>query len=172
MKAFEKVCAFADLIATIITEIMIIFLTLLIGGNVFARFILNSPITWQYEATLVCMAWIVFIGMSITFRNDEHMRLTFVSNALPEKIRPVFIVILDMVVLFFLVYGGYLSISVVQNAMKTTYQTIPVSRGLFYMPFPIGCVFSVLHIINNSYKRIKGIPILPAPADETQEGGN
>ncbi len=154
MKAFDKFCVLLDKIASVITMSFMIFLTVLIGVNVVMRFIFNSPIAWQYEATLVCMSWVVFIGMSIAFRNEEHMRLTFVSNALPEKFQPVWIVIMDAFVLIFLVYGGYCSISVVQNAMPTLYQTIPVSRGLFYMPFPIGCLFSVCHIINNSYKRL------------------
>lgn len=103
--------------------------------------------------------------MSITFRKDEHMRLTFVANALPEKFRPIWIAIMDLFVLAFLIVGGICSISVVKNAMPTIYQTIPVSRGLFYMPFPIGCALSVIHIINNSIKRLKGIPINPTAAE-------
>lgn len=165
MKALDTFCGLIDRIASAVTAVLMIFLTLLIGFNVISRFVLNSPIAWQYEATLVCLSWVVFVGMSITFRNDEHMRLTFVSNALPEKLQPIWIVIMDMLVLVFLVYGGICSISVVGNAMSTTYQTIPVSRGLFYMPFPIGCLISVLHIINNSYKRLTE-PQAAASTDE------
>ena len=165
LKALETLCSIIDKIATAVTAAMMIFLTVLIGVNVVSRFVLNSPIAWQYEATLVCLSWVVFIGMSITFRKDEHMRLTFVANALPEKFRPIWIVIMDLFVLAFLVAGGICSISVVQNAMPTLYQTIPVSRGLFYMPFPIGCLLSVIHIINNSIKRLKGIPINPPAAE-------
>lgn len=132
------------------------FLTVLITAAVISRWIFNSPIAWQYEATLVCLSWVVFIGMSITFQMDEHMRLTFVSNALPPKARNIWLAVMDLITLLFLVYAGYQSIAVVENAMPTLYQTIPVSRGLFYMPFPIGCVFSVCHIINTNYKRLTG----------------
>ena len=159
LKALDKLCGILDMIATFVTSVLMVFLTILIGVNAISRFILNSPIAWQYEVTLVCLSWMVFIGMSITFRNDEHMRLTFVSNAMPEKFRDIWMVIMDALVLLFLVYGGYCSISVVQNAVPTLYQTIPVSRAFFYMPFPIGCLFSVIHIINNSYKRLNGIPL-------------
>ena len=87
LKALDKLCGILDMIATFVTSVLMVFLTILIGVNVISRFILNSPIAWQYEVTLVCLSWVVFIGMSITFRNDEHMRLTFVSNAMPEKFR-------------------------------------------------------------------------------------
>ena len=158
MKTLDKICTWIEKILTFVTVAAMVFLTILIGVNVIARFIFNSPITWQYETTLVLMPWVIFLGMAMAFKTDEHMRLTFVANALSEKARNVFIVILDLIVLAFLAYGGYISIAVVKNAMPTIYQTIPVSRGLFYMPFPIGCACSVLMIINNSYKRIKGIP--------------
>lgn len=156
MKAFDKFCGILDKIASAITVALMAFLTILITVAVISRWIFNVPIAWQYEATLVCLSWVVFIGMSVTFRLDEHMRLTFVSNALSPKARNLWLCVMDLIVLAFLVYAGYESISVIQNAMPTLYQTIPVSRGLFYMPFPIGCAFSVCHIINTNYKRITG----------------
>ncbi|MEA4932307.1 MAG: TRAP transporter small permease subunit, partial [Lawsonibacter sp.] len=116
----------------------------------------DAPIAWQYEATLVCMSWVVFLGMSVTFRLDEHMRLTFLSNAMKPKMSHIWIALMDFIVLLFLAYAGYASISIIENAMPTLYQTIPVSRGLFYMPFPIGCAFSICHIINTNYKRMTG----------------
>lgn len=156
LKKFDRFCGLLDKIASVITVALMVFLTLLITVAVISRWIFNSPIAWQYEATLVCLSWVVFIGMSVTFRLDEHMRLTFVYNALNPKIQNLWLAATDLVVLLFLVYAGYCSIAVVQNAIPTLYQTIPVSRGLFYLPFPIGCFFSACHIINTNYKRIIG----------------
>ena len=99
MRAFDKVCKFFDLIATCVCTVLMVFLTVLITVAVISRWIFNAPIAWQYEATLVCLSWVVFIGMSITFRLDEHMRLTFVSNAMSPKIRNIWLAIMDLVVL-------------------------------------------------------------------------
>ena len=156
LKTLEKICAVLDKIASAITIALLVFLTILIAYSVISRFIFNTPVAWQYEATLVCLSWVVFIGMSITFRNDEHMRLTFVSNALPKKMQNIWLCIMDAFVFVFLVVAAYLSISIINNAMPTQYQTIPVSRGLFYMPFPIGCVMSLFHIVNTNLKRLSG----------------
>ncbi|MBQ6315451.1 MAG: TRAP transporter small permease [Mogibacterium sp.] len=156
MKKFDKICEFINNIASAITVAMMVFLILLITWSVFSRFVLNSPVAWQYEATLVCLSWIVFIGMSMTFHNDEHMRLTFVANAMKTpKMRAIWLTIMDGFCFVFLVIAAYLSVSVIQNAMQTLYQTIPVPRGWFYLPFPIGAIFSLFQIINVGYKRIK-----------------
>ena len=156
MKSFEKFCAAMDKVISVITVAIIAFITILVTVSVISLNLFNKPIGWQYEATLVCMSWIVFLGMSVTFRMDEHMRLTFISNALKPKTRAVWLAAMDTLVLAFLVVGGYLSLSVIKNAMPTMYQTIPISRGLFYLPFPIGCGASVCHIVNNNYKRLTG----------------
>ena len=171
MKTFDKICEVINNIASAITVVMMVFLTLLITWSVFSRFVLNSPVAWQYEITLVCLSWIVFIGMSMTFHNDEHMRLTFVANAMKTpKMRAIWLTIMDAVCFVFLVFAAYLSISVVQNAMQTLYQTIPIARGWFYLPFPIGAVFSLFQIINVGYKRIKNADNeAAAPAAEIAE---
>jgi TRAP-type C4-dicarboxylate transport system permease small subunit len=155
MKKFDKICEVINNIASAITVAMMIFLILLITWSVISRFAFNNPVAWQYEITLVCLSWIVFIGMSMTFHNDEHMRLTFVSNRFQPKMRAFWLTAMDMLCFAFLVVAGILSISIVKNSMQTMYQTIPVARGFFYMPFPIGALMSLFQIVNVGYKRIK-----------------
>lgn len=154
MKAFDKLCNILNLLVSIVTVGIMLFLTLLITFNVISRFAFNNPIPWQYEATLVTMSWVVFLGMSITFANDEQMRLTFVRDALPEAMRDKFMAVLDFIVILFLAAGCFYSIAVTKNAFQTYYQTIPVSKGWFYLPFPIGCVVSILQIINVNLKKL------------------
>ena len=157
MKKYDKFCEVLNNIASVITVAMMIFLILLITWSVISRYCFNNPVAWQYEITLVCLSWIVFIGMSMTFHNDEHMRLTFVPNAMSPKKRAIWLTAMDGFCFVFLVIAGYLSISVVQNSMQTMYQTIPVARGWFYMPFPIGALMSLFQIVNVGYKRIKAV---------------
>lgn len=172
MKKFDKLCEVINNIASAITVAMMVFLILLITWAVFSRFVLNNPVAWQYEVTLICLSWIVFIGMSMTFHNDEHMRLTFVSNAMKPKMRAIWLSVMDGFCFVFLVVAGFLSISVVQNSMQTMYQTIPVARGFFYMPFPIGACMSLFQIINVCYKRIKAANDEPAEAEAEAASAN
>ena len=108
----------------------------------------------------------------MTFHNDEHMRLTFVSNAMKPKMRAIWLSVMDGFCFVFLVVAGFLSISVVQNSMQTMYQTIPVARGFFYMPFPIGACMSLFQIINVCYKRIKAANDEPAEAEAEAASAN
>lgn len=162
MKTFDKICKLMDRLAGIVTVALMIFISVMITASVIFR-LFGHPIQWSYEATLLCMSYTIFIGMIVTFARDENMRLTFVANALKPKARNILLAVLDGLVLAFLVWAAYLSIGVIETSWATYYQTIPFTRGLFYLPFPIGCVCSACQIINVNYKRLTG---QSAPAAE------
>ena len=104
-KFFGKLSNALDKVATVITVALMVSLTILIFAAVLCRFILNNPISWQYEATLVCLSWVVFIGMSMTFKTSEHMCLTFITNKLPANTKAVWMDLIDLLLIAFLVIG-------------------------------------------------------------------
>lgn len=127
---------------------------MLIFLSVFWRFVLGKPIVWQYEVTLVCLSWTVFIGMSMTFKFQEHMALTFVTNALNLRVRKMWLNIIDIVCIIFLIIGIYIGFLIVISTGSNYYLTLPfIRKSFFYLAFPIGCIISVFHLINNIYKR-------------------
>ena len=146
--AIHQVSLILDKICAAITGFILVALCLIIDYSVVMRFIFNSPVTWQYELTLVGLCWATFIGMPMTFHKEEHLRLTFVTNSLPPKTWRVYMDIIDLVLIVFLIVGIVSSVQVVQNAWSQYYQTIPVRRGLYYLSFPIGAAISVVHLID------------------------
>ena len=150
----EKVSDFLDKIATFITVIIVSFLCILIFSAVFWRFVLSNPIVWQYETTLVCLSWVVFIGMSMTFKSKEHLVLSFLTNNLNPKIRKVWLNIIDAICIAFLIIGIFIGYSIVKSTSNNWYLTLPfIRRSYFYLAFPVGCVISIVHLINNIFKR-------------------
>ena len=51
-------------------------------------------------------------------------------------------------VIAFLITGFVCSLSIVQTTWKTFYKTIAIRKGVYYLCFPIGCAFSVVHLID------------------------
>jgi TRAP-type C4-dicarboxylate transport system permease small subunit len=145
---------FLDRIATMFTIALMAFLSVLFFVSVFWRFVLNNPLAWQYETTLLCLSWVVFIGMSMTFKTKEHMSLTFVTNALKPEIRVVWLNVIDIICIIFLIIGVFSGSSVVKSTWSNYYLTLPfIRKSFFYLAFPIGCAISTVHLINNIYMR-------------------
>lgn len=149
MKAFiHCLSGILDKISSWVCIVIIAGLCLIIDYSVIMRFVFNSPVTWQYELTLVGLCWAIFIGMPMTFHKEEHLRLTFVSNKLKPKTWAVYMDVIDLLLIVFLVMGIVCSKSIVQSTWKTFYKTIAIRKGVYYLCYPIGCAFSIVHLID------------------------
>jgi len=147
-KAIHQCSLFLDKVCAVVTGFILVALCLVTDYSVIMRFIFNSPVQWSYELMLVGLSWATFVGMPMTFHKQEHMRLTFVTDKLKPSVWRVYMTVIDVILIVFLIVGVVNSIQVVQNAWGQVYQTIPVSRGVFYLSFPIGAAISVVHLID------------------------
>lgn len=146
--AIHKCSLILDKISALVTGIILVALCLIIDYSVVMRFVFGSPVKWQYELTLVGLCWATFIGMPMTFHKQEHLRLTFVTDKLKPANWRIYMDVIDLLLIVFLVVGIINSFSVVQNAWNQYYQTIPIRRGIYYLSFPIGAAFSIVHLID------------------------
>lgn len=130
------------------TEIVICFIgsgmALLIGVQVFSRYILNHSLFWSEEVGRICLVWITFLGGSAAYRRHAHLGIDFFVNRLPVFWRRASeILVLGVSLLFFAVLVSYGSAFVwFVSAQKTPalglptalpYLVIPVSGGLFLL---------------------------------------
>ena len=148
MKAIiRKLSKILERIAGVLCATILAGLCLIIVYSVIMRSVFNSPVTWQYELTLVGLCWVTFIGMSMTFSREEHLRLTFVSNKLKPGAWRIYMDVIDLLLIVFLAAGIYFSISIIQSTWVTYYKTVPIRNGVYYLAFPIGCAFSIVHLL-------------------------
>ncbi len=63
----------------------LVFCVALDGANVFARYVLHSPIIAVEEILGYLLVWSVFIGMILVTRNDEHLRMDLLAVVLPAR---------------------------------------------------------------------------------------
>lgn len=146
--AIHQCSLILDKISAAVTGFILVALCLIIDYSVVMRFIFNSPVQWQYELTLVGLCWATFIGMPMTFHKQEHLRLTFVTDKLKPDAWRIYMDVIDVLLIVFLILGIRHSISVIQTSWAQFYQTIPVRRGIYYLSFPIGCAFSIVHLVD------------------------
>ena len=149
MKAFiHRLSKILDAISSVLCAAILAGLCIIIVYSVIMRFIFNNPVTWQYELTLVGLCWAIFIGMPMTFHKQQHLRLTFVTDKLKPKAWVIYMDVIDLLLIAFLVIGIIESKSIVATTWKTVYKTIPVRKGIYYLSFPIGCGFSIVHLVD------------------------
>lgn len=116
---------------------------LIVGFNVFSRFILNSSLGWADELARFIFIWISFLGAVMAYGTDDHVGLNFVIAKIPSaKAQNIVSIISDLLimsVLAIITYYGYIVATSATNVspalyipMTLVYAIVPVS-GLLMM---------------------------------------
>ena len=136
-----------DKFCAAVTGFLLVALCLIIDYSVIMRRIFNSPVTWQYELTLVGLCWVTFIGMPMTFHKQEHMRLTFVTDNLKPAVWSVYMTVIDVLLMVFLAIGVFESIKVVQNAWPQMCVPVMITQNC------LGCAAAITTCRSRSARR-------------------
>jgi TRAP-type C4-dicarboxylate transport system permease small subunit len=136
----EKVSTYA---AAISTFVMMLLTTADAGG----RYIFNRPITGAYEITQnYLMVAAVFLAMSYAYRHGANIRVTFLVDRLPRRVK---LVINYFVQLFSMLYGAVLVVATFKQFLRATATGTALSSldfplGPAYLLVPVGLFFMSL----------------------------
>lgn len=61
--------------------------------QIFARYVLNRPVAWTEEVSVLCWLWVVLWGAAFVITDDEEVRFDIIYGAVSIKARRVFTVI-------------------------------------------------------------------------------
>jgi len=115
-----------------------IIMFVIVGSNVFSRFVLNNSLGWADELSRFIFIWISFLGAVMAYGTDDHVGLNFVIAKIPsakaQNIVNIISDILIMSVLAIITYYGYIVATSATNVspalyipMTLVYSIVPVS---------------------------------------------
>ncbi|PLS17346.1 hypothetical protein CVD28_12325 [Bacillus sp. M6-12] len=133
----------------ILTILAIIFggLGLLTLYQVFARYVLKSPLVWSEEVIRYLMIWIVMLGTAIVLRKGLLISVETILHIVPQKVRKameIIIILVNMVFLFILVRYGF-TIMEVLSSQKAGALDIPVAWT--YAAIPVGATLGIINCV-------------------------
>lgn len=66
--------------------ICLVLMTAFVAIQVFARYVLNSPLTWTEPASILLMGWFIFLGAAVGIREGYHLGFDVVPMYLPARL--------------------------------------------------------------------------------------
>jgi C4-dicarboxylate transporter DctQ subunit len=61
--------------------------------QIFFRYVLNRPLGWTEEVTVLCWVWVVLWSAAFLLTDAEEVRFDIVFSAVPRSVRRVFVVV-------------------------------------------------------------------------------
>lgn len=131
----------------IITCVTLTICTIVVNLNVLMRYFLKKPLYWSEEVATGLFVWTVFIGSAYAYRKHAHLGVDILVNILPENVRKVVKVLIDLLELGILVILTRTSIQYVMNTLDKLTNTLRMPSWYVSSAVPIGFGLSLIFCI-------------------------
>lgn len=115
------------------------FTTLLIFVQVILRYIFNNSLSWSEELARYIFIWQIWLGTSVSMKENEHICLDMLNNKLKGKAKVILALVANLLMLAFCVflvkYGWELVMSMMRRGNKSVALRIPMWIVYSSLPF-------------------------------------
>ncbi|MDD3427798.1 MAG: TRAP transporter small permease subunit [Caldisericia bacterium] len=151
-KIFEILDSFSiriNLLIYRITGSLILINFAIVLYGVFFRYVLNNPLAWVLPISRIILVWTGLLGISIAFKEGEHVGLKFVLFKFPKKIITIILYLdyfLISIYLFILIWKGFpIALQATELIMISSKLQIQLKWSL--LAVPISAVINLIHIL-------------------------
>lgn len=129
----------------------LVLMTIIIGWQVFARYVLNDTPHWSEKFCLLLMIYFILFAAAAGVRDGSHIGLVVIKESLPKLPKRIVAVINHLIVGLFGLGMVWFGADMVVSTWTHVIPTLGIPTGLSYLPFPLAgllfMLFSLEHIL-------------------------
>ena len=122
----------------------LVLMAIIVGWQVFGRFVLQSSPSWTEQASLVLMIWYVMFVTAAGVYEEFHIRITLLEERLGDVL---------------CIFGAQLCWAVRGNVIAS----LGISRSVAYFPMPVSGLLMALFALPRVFT---GLPFEPDEEDD------
>ncbi len=130
-------------------------MAVIVGAQVFSRYVLNQSIFWSDEAARFLLVWLTFLGAGVAYRNQGHASIDIIYKRLPAGGRKAAAIITDLLTLAFagvmLVYGYKFSYFVRLQISPALFMPKWIPHGVI----PVGGAILGIHALAFLFRHVQ-----------------
>jgi len=126
----------------IISYLVIIFfaiIVIIINFQIFFRYVLRQPLFWSMEVAQLAFIYLAIFGGGLALINNEFTKVEFFLNLISKRMRKIFEVLGNILILIFFIIAGYKSEELIYQA-KITVNVTPA------LAIPMDYIYRILQI--------------------------
>ena len=115
--------------------------------QVFARYVLNSPLIWSESVVKYSMIWIVLLGTAIALRKGLLISVEVVLYLVPKNVKrimDILIVLISMIFLSLLITFGF---EIMGNLAHQTTGSLDIPVSWIYAALPVGGILGIINCV-------------------------
>ena len=116
-----------------------------IGGlQVVWRFVLDNPLAWVLEVSVILMVWATMLSGYVGVRRNAHLSADFAGLSMRPRTRWLLDAFVLLLCLVFLAVYGWTSLAVIDAMEGIPFTSIPVTQPALYWSLPVGAVLMAI----------------------------
>ncbi|QKJ88691.1 TRAP transporter small permease subunit [Paramixta manurensis] len=152
MSAYSRLMDVLYLLCMVVAAIALMIMVTVIPIGIFARYALDSALSWPEPVSIVCVIIFTFIGAPVGFRAGTHICVSMVTDRLPPRARRVAEIVCDLMMIAVCIIIFQASYSLCQDMWLQPQASLPdVTFGEMYLPIPVGAIFTLLFVVERLF---------------------
>lgn len=133
------------------------YITLCMLLQVFMRHVIGESLSWSEESIRFVFIWMIFMGFGIGVRENRHISILVVRNAVPDRMKTALCLVANMAFLGYSCFMVYFGIDVVHSftEMGQTSPALGIPMALVYLAAPVGFSITILRLAQSTCRLLK-----------------
>lgn len=127
-------------------------LTILLTLQVFSRYVLQHSFTWMEEFGTIMFVWMIYLGVSGAVTYRKHLRIDFLLDMMPFKIKRIFLIFSNLVFAAFNVYISLVMVNVIKLMGSSVTTMLRYPKAVVYAIIPISLILAIIRIVQDTIK--------------------
>lgn len=125
--------------------------------QIIMRYVFRTPLDWAEELCRQCFIYSGLIGIAFCSKKNILIRMDALILAFPEKIRKVWLIIVDLVLIVFFACLFYQSILLVRLSMvqKQSTPALKIPSTVTYFSLVLGFGLATVRILQNLIRSLR-----------------
>lgn len=134
-------------------------MSLLVGLQVFMRYIIHQSLPWSEEITRYMFIYLMYLGISYGVRMNRHIRISVFVDLFSERIRKALQLLSDFLFLIFATVVVLKSTEVAALILRLGQRTAAtdVSMAAVYAAVPLGYALVAIRLIQNIIHKLRSL---------------
>ncbi len=137
-------------------------MTVVIGWQVWARYVLNNTPHWSEKLCLFLMLYYILFAAASGVHDKFHIGLTFTRLLMPPKVQQLLDVVVNGIVALFGLGMIWYGTQMAHSTWTHIIPTLEISTGYSYLPFPLAGVLFVLFAVEHVLNALAGQEVAPS----------
>lgn len=137
--------------------ICLLAMSTIITIQVFYRYVLNDPLLWPLEGSLLLFVYLVWLAGAAGMRDGKEIRIELAETYLPQKVTKVLQPLLTAISIGIMVVVVTLGVKVVQFQSTNVYDSFPFSRGVLFAVAPIIGSVMLIYLVRRLVRQVTSL---------------